>query len=160
MGVACPISARPGHRLLVVVGRHRQERSTAQVADIAKGGYILKDCDGQPEFVLIATGSEVQLAVEAADTLSAQGKAVRVVSMPSTDVFERQDAAYKELVLPVSVTKRIAIEAGIRDYWYKFVGLQGGVIGMDTFGESAPAGDLFEHFGITKQAVVELAASL
>lgn len=141
-------------------GLEQHERSETQVADIAKGGYILKECDGTPDLILIATGSEVSIAVDAYTELTEQGQKVRVVSMPSTDVFERQDAAYKELVLPVSVTKRIAIEAGIRDYWYKFVGLQGGVIGMDTFGESAPAGDLFEHFGITKQAVVELAASL
>lgn len=141
-------------------GLAQQERSTAQVADIAKGGYILKDCDGQPEFVLIATGSEVQLAVEAADTLSAQGKAVRVVSMPSTDVFDRQSAEYKESVLPASVTKRVAVEALAKDTWYKYVGLNGAVIGMDGFGESAPAGELFKFFNITTEAVVEAALSL
>ena len=100
------------------------------------------------------------MAVEAADTLSAQGKAVRVVSMPSTDVFDRQSAEYKESVLPASVTKRVAVEALAKDTWYKYVGLNGAVIGMDGFGESAPAGELFKFFNITTEAVVEAALSL
>ncbi|MDB2330290.1 transketolase [Alteromonas sp.] len=141
-------------------GLPQQERSANQVADIAKGGYVLKDCEGAPEIILIGTGSEVQLAVEAAETLSAQGKAVRVVSMPSTDVFDRQSAEYREQVLPSSVTKRVAVEALSKDCWYKYVGLNGAIVGMDTFGESAPAGDLFKHFGITTDAVVEAALSL
>ncbi|HDZ9126141.1 TPA: transketolase, partial [Vibrio cholerae] len=116
----------------------QQPRSAEQVANIAKGGYILKDCAGQPELILIATGSEVELAVAAYEQLSAEGKAVRVVSMPSTDAFDKQDAAYREAVLPAAVTKRIAIEAGIADFWYKYVGFGGRIIGMTSFGESAP----------------------
>ncbi|ENM3907495.1 transketolase, partial [Vibrio cholerae] len=113
----------------------QQPRSAEQVANIAKGGYILKDCAGQPELILIATGSEVELAVAAYEQLSAEGKAVRVVSMPSTDAFDKQDAAYREAVLPAAVTKRIAIEAGIADFWYKYVGFGGRIIGMTSFGE-------------------------
>ncbi|TVM41836.1 transketolase, partial [Vibrio cholerae] len=108
----------------------QQPRSAEQVANIAKGGYILKDCAGQPELILIATGSEVELAVAAYEQLSAEGKAVRVVSLPSTDAFDKQDAAYREAVLPAAVTKRIAIEAGIADFWYKYVGFGGRIIGM------------------------------
>ncbi|WP_420935078.1 transketolase [Alteromonas sp. A081] len=141
-------------------GLAQQERTAQQVADIAKGGYVLIDSDSTPEIVLIATGSEVQLAVEAAAALTEQGKAVRVVSMPSTDVFDRQSKDYRESVLPSSVTKRVAVEALSKDSWYKYVGLNGAIIGMDTFGESAPAGDLFKHFGITTDAVVEAALSL
>lgn len=141
-------------------GLAQQPRSAAQVAAIAKGGYILQDCDGTPDLILIATGSEVSIAIAAHAELSAQGQQVRVVSMPCTDVFDRQDPAYQQGVLPKSVTKRIAIEAGIRDYWYKYVGLDGGVVGMDSFGESAPAAALFEHFQITPHAVVALAAEL
>lgn len=136
-------------------GLAQQARSESQVADVAKGGYTLCDCDGQPELILIATGSEVSIAVDAFNALTEQGKKVRVVSMPSTDVFERQSAQYKESVLPATVTKRIAIEAGIKDFWYKYVGLEGAIVGMDTFGESAPAGDLFKHFNITAEAVLE-----
>lgn len=141
-------------------GLAQQERTQEQVASIAKGGYVLSDSDAAPEIILIATGSEVQLAVEAADKLREQGKAVRVVSMPSTDVFDRQSKDYRESVLPSSVTKRVAVEALSKDSWYKYVGLNGAIIGMDTFGESAPAGDLFKHFGITTDAVVEAALSL
>ncbi len=141
-------------------GLAQQERTQEQVASIAKGGYVLSDSDAAPEIILIATGSEVQLAVEAADKLREQGKAVRVVSMPSTDVFDRQPKDYRESVLPSSVTKRVAVEALSKDSWYKYVGLNGAIIGMDTFGESAPAGDLFKHFGITTDAVVEAALSL
>ncbi|BCO17919.1 transketolase 2 [Alteromonas sp. KC3] len=141
-------------------GLAQQERNAQQVADIAKGGYVLKDCEGTPELILIGTGSEVQLAVEAAAKLTEQGKAVRVVSMPSTDVFDRQSADYRESVLPSSVVKRVAVEALSKDSWYKYVGFNGAIVGMDTFGESAPAGDLFKHFNITTDAVVEAALSL
>ncbi|WP_261854728.1 transketolase [Vibrio spartinae] len=138
----------------------QQARDAAQVANIAKGGYILKDCQGTPDLILIATGSEVDLAVQAAAELTAKGKQVRVVSMPSTDAFDRQDAAYREAVLPASVTARVAIEAGIADYWYKYVGLNGRIVGMNSFGESAPAGELFKLFGFTVDNVVEVALSL
>ena len=141
-------------------GLAQQARNAQQVADIARGGYVLVDCDGTPEFILIATGSEVQLAVDAAAQLTEQGKAVRVVSMPSTDVFERQDADYREAVLPSAVVKRVAVEALSKESWYKYVGFNGAIIGMDTFGESAPAGDLFKHFNITVEAVVEAALGL
>lgn len=131
-----------------------QTRDAEQLANIEKGGYVLKDCAGTPDVILIATGSEVALAMDAAEQLSAAGKAIRVVSMPSTDRFDAQSAEYKESVLPSSVSKRVALEAGISDYWYKYVGLQGAVVGMTTFGESAPAGQLFEHFGFTVENVI------
>ncbi|HAS6240691.1 TPA: transketolase [Vibrio vulnificus] len=138
----------------------QQPRSAEQVADIAKGGYILKDSDGKPELILIATGSEVELAVKAAEQLTAEGKKVRVVSMPATDTFDKQDAAYRESVLPSDVTARVAIEAGIADFWYKYVGFDGRIIGMTTFGESAPADQLFEMFGFTVENVVNTAKEL
>ncbi|MFS1472686.1 transketolase [Vibrio breoganii] len=138
----------------------QQERDASQVADIAKGAYILKDCAGTPELIIIATGSEVELAVAAQAELTAAGKAVRVVSMPSTDAFDKQDEAYRESVLPSSVTKRIAVEAGIADFWYKYVGFGGKIIGMTTFGESAPAGELFKMFGFTTENVVKTAKEL
>ncbi|MGR5094204.1 transketolase [Vibrio maritimus] len=138
----------------------QQERDTQQVADIAKGGYVLKDCEGTPELILIATGSEVELAVNAAAELSAEGKKVRVVSMPATDVFDKQDEAYRESVLPSTVTARIAVEAGIADFWYKYVGFGGKIVGMTTFGESAPAGELFKMFGFTTENVVSKAKEL
>ncbi|ELR65956.1 Transketolase [Photobacterium marinum] len=138
----------------------QQERTEAQVADIAKGGYILKDCEGKPELILIATGSEVELATEAYAQLTAEGRKVRVVSMPATDLFDKQDAAYREAVLPSDVTARIAIEAGIADFWYKYVGFGGRIIGMTTFGESAPAGELFKMFGFTTENVVNTAKEL
>jgi transketolase len=128
-----------------------QDRSDAQIADIAKGGYVLKDCDGTPDVIVIATGSEVALAVAAAD---ASDKNVRVVSMPSTDTFDAQDEAYRESVLPSSCKARVAVEAGVTGFWRKYVGLDGAVVGIDTFGESAPAGDLFKHFGFTVENVV------
>ncbi len=134
-----------------------QPRSDAQVADITRGGYVLKDADGVPEIILIATGSEVGLAVEAAAQLG--GKA-RVVSMPSSDVFDRQDAAYRESVLPKSVRKRVAIEAGVTGFWRQYVGLDGAVVGIDTFGASAPAEKLFPYFGFTVDKVVEAAKAL
>jgi transketolase len=128
------------------------ERDAATVANVAKGGYVLRDAQN-PAAVLIATGSEVELAMKAADALAGEGVAVRVVSMPSTDVFERQDAAYKAAVLGKGIP-RVAIEAGVTDFWYKYVGLEGAVVGIDTFGESAPAGVLFKHFGFTVENVV------
>jgi len=138
----------------------QQERDAEQVANIAKGGYILKDCAGKPELILIATGSEVELATEAYAQLTAEGKKVRVVSMPATDAFDKQDADYRESVLPSDVTARIAIEAGIADFWYKYVGFGGKIIGMTTFGESAPAGELFKMFGFTTENVVNTAKEL
>ncbi|WP_409439160.1 transketolase [Psychromonas sp. GE-S-Ul-11] len=137
-----------------------QARDAQQLADVAKGGYVLLDSETPAEIILIATGSEVELAMQAAAELTAQGKAVRVVSIPCTEQFELQSAEYKESVLPAAVTKRVAIEAGIADYWYKYVGLNGKVIGMTTFGESAPADQLFEMFGFTVQNVVQTAANL
>jgi transketolase len=128
------------------------ERDTQAVANIARGGYVLRDA-ANAQAILIATGSELELAVKAADALAGQGVAVRVVSMPSTDVFDRQDAAYKASVLTRG-TPRVAIEAGVTDFWYKYVGLEGAVVGIDTFGESAPAGVLFKHFGFTVENVV------
>lgn len=137
-----------------------QPRNAEQLANVAKGGYVLKDSEGKPELILIATGSEVELAVAAYEQLTGKGVKVRVVSMPSTDVFDAQDAGYRESVLPIDVTARVAIEAGIADYWYKYVGLEGKVIGMHTFGESAPAEQLFELYGFTVANVVETAESL
>ena len=134
-----------------------QPRDAAQVAAIGRGGYVLKDSDGTPEIILIATGSEVGLAMDAAKEL---GERVRVVSMPSTEVFERQDAAYRESVLPNAVRKRVAIEAGSADFWRKYVGLDGEVIGMTGYGSSAPADVLFKHFGFTVERVVEAARGL
>ena len=135
-----------------------QERSSQQIADISRGGYVLADA-ANPQVILIATGSEVELAVAAAAALSADGVAVRIVSMPSTDVFDRQDAAYKAAVLSKGVP-RVAIEAGVSAFWYKYVGLEGAVVGIDTFGESAPAGVLFKHFGFTVDNVVAKAKSV
>jgi transketolase len=137
-----------------------QARDAQQLADVAKGGYVLLDSATPAEIILIATGSEVELAMQAAAELTASGKAVRVVSIPCTEQFELQSAEYKESVLPAAVTKRVAIEAGIADYWYKYVGLNGAVIGMTTFGESAPAEQLFEMFGFTVKNVVETANAL
>ena len=137
-----------------------QPRTDAQVGEIARGGYVLADADGTPDVILIATGSEVGLATQAKAKLDAQGIKTRVVSMPSTDVFDRQDAAYREAVLPKAVRKRVAVEAATRDFWRKYVGLDGEVIGMTTFGASAPADALYKHFGITVDAVVEAAKSL
>ncbi|MED5526968.1 MAG: transketolase [Pseudomonadota bacterium] len=135
-------------------------RSAQQIADVRKGGYIIKDSEGTPEIILIATGSEVELALNAAEVLAGKGRAVRVVSMPATDVFDAQSKEYKESVLPAAVTKRVAIEALIADYWYKYVGLNGAVVGMTTFGESAPAGELFKLFGFTVENVVSVAEGL
>jgi transketolase len=134
-------------------------RSDAQIANIAKGGYVLRDWNDEivaRKIILIATGSEVELALNAVEPLAQQGIAARVVSMPATTVFDRQDAEYRERVLPKGV-RRVAIEAGVTDFWRKYVGLEGGVVGIDTFGESAPAGQLFKHFGFTVEHVVAAA---
>ena len=141
-------------------GLPHQDRDDKQLANIARGGYILSDDKGTPDLILIATGSEVGLAQDAAAKLREQGRKVRVVSMPSTDVFDAQSAQYKQKVLPLDVTNRVAIEAAIEDYWYKYVGLDGRVIGMSTFGESAPAGELFSEFGFTVDNVVDTALEL
>jgi transketolase len=130
-----------------------QKRSDEQLAAVAKGGYVLKDCDGTPEAIIIATGSEVGLAMDAAAALG--DRKIRVVSMPSTDAFDAQDEAYKESVLPRAVRARVAVEAGVTDGWRKYVGLEGAVVGLDRFGESAPGGELFKYFGFTVEHVVE-----
>ncbi|WP_322628856.1 transketolase [Halothiobacillus sp.] len=135
-----------------------QSRTPEQIANIARGGYILRDCAGTPDLILIATGSEVSLATAAAEKLT--GKKVRVVSMPCTEKFDAQDAAYRESVLPKAVRARVAVEAGVTGFWGKYVGLDGKVVGIDTFGESAPAGELFKMFGFTVDNVVETAQSL
>ncbi|WP_207267564.1 transketolase [Pseudomonas sp. GW101-3H06] len=137
-----------------------QTRNALQIADINRGGYVLKDCAGEPELILIATGSEVGLAVQAFEKLTEQGRKVRVVSMPCTSVFDAQDAGYKQSVLPLQVSARIAIEASHADYWYKYVGLEGRVIGMTTYGESAPAPALFEEFGFTLENILGQAEEL
>jgi len=129
-----------------------QQRSTGQIEDIERGGYILVDTDTEPEAIIIATGSEVEIAVRSAGNFPGR---VRVVSMPSTDVFDRQDQAYRENVLPSVVTRRVAIEAGVTDYWYKYVGLNGQVVGMNSFGASAPCTDVYEYFGVTADRASE-----
>ncbi len=138
----------------------QQPRNDAQLAAIARGGYVLKDGTLPPRLIVIATGSEVALAVAAWEVLSARGVAVRVVSMPSCDVFDQQDAAYREAVLPSAVSARIAVEASIADYWYKYVGLHGAVVGMRDFGESAPAGQLFARYGFTLDNLLHQAEAL
>ncbi|MDQ6978253.1 MAG: transketolase C-terminal domain-containing protein, partial [Ghiorsea sp.] len=129
-----------------------QERTADQIKLIERGGYILKDCEGTPDVIIIGTGSELSLAMEAAAAIT--DKKVRVVSMPSTNAFDKQDDAYRESVLPASVSARVAVEAGVTGFWAKYVGLNGKVVGIDTFGESAPAGELFKMFGITTEAVI------
>ena len=153
------IERRDGPSCLVFSRQNlpHQARDAQQVADIARGGYILRDSVGAPTLILIATGSEVGLAMQAAERL---GDGVRVVSMPSTTVFDRQDAAYRASVLPLACRRRVAVEAGVRDFWRKYVGLDGAVIGIDTYGASAPAEQLYAHFGITVDAIVEAARSL
>jgi transketolase len=130
-----------------------QERSAEQVASIARGGYILKDTDGTPDAIIIATGSEVAIAMDAAETLAGKGRKVRVVSMPSADVFDAQDVAYRESVLPGAVRARVAAEAGVSGFWLKYVGLDGRVVGIDRFGESAPGDALMKEFGFTAENV-------
>ncbi|QLE96473.1 transketolase [Neptunomonas phycophila] len=141
-------------------GLAHQTRTDEQIQNIKRGGYILKDTGGQPDAIVIATGSEVGLAMDSAQALAAEGIKVRVVSMPETTLFASQDAEYRESVLPAAVKARVAVEALHADYWYKFVGLDGAVVGMTTFGESAPAGDLFKHFGFTVENVVNTVKSV
>jgi transketolase len=129
------------------------QRDAATVDAIARGGYVLRDAEGA-RAVIIATGSEVAIALDAQAQLAKEGVAVRVVSMPSTDVFDRQDAAWKQSVLPKGLP-RVAIEAGVTAFWHKYVGLEGAVVGIDRYGESAPAGALFKFFGLTADKVAE-----
>jgi transketolase len=137
-----------------------QEREEAQLAEIARGGYVLVDCAGSPEVIIIATGSEVSISRDAVKQLQADGIRARLVSLPCVDVFEAQDAAYREQVLPAAVRNRIAVEASSVDYWYKYVGLDGRVIGMTRFGESAPGAVLMKEFGFTPERIIETAESL
>ena len=137
-----------------------QARTEAQLAAAVRGGYVLKDTGGTVDIILIATGSEVSLALSAAESLAEQGIGARVVSMPSTDVFDSQEAAYRESVLPPGVTARVAVEAGVTDGWWRYVGSEGSVVGLDRYGESAPADRLFEHFGFTTGNVVDVAKSV
>ena len=132
----------------------QMDRTAEQVSAISRGGYILKDSGGTPDVILIATGSEMEITVLAADKLTAEGHKVRVVSLPSTDIFDAQDEEYRESVLPSDIAARVAVEAGIADYWYKYVGLKGAIVGMTTYGESAPADKLFPFFGFTTENVV------
>jgi transketolase len=135
-------------------------RTPAQIDAIRRGGYVVRDSDGTPDAIIIATGSEVELALKAAEELSGKGKKIRVVSMVSTNVFDGQDAAYRESVLPSAVTKRVVVEAGVSDGWYKYVGFGGKIVGLDRFGESAPAGQLFKEFGFTVENVVKQVESI
>ena len=132
-----------------------QPREAGQVAAIARGAYVLIDCEGPPEAIVIATGSEVGIAAAAVRSMAQQGRRVRLVSMPSTTTFERQDEAYKHSVLPPSVTRRVAVEAGVREPWWRYVGLKGQIVGIDHFGASAPAQELFKHFGFTSEHVTQ-----
>ena len=131
-----------------------QQRDNSQIKAIEKGAYILLDCDGTPDAILIATGSEVGIAVDAAKTLTAQGKNIRVVSMPSTTVFDQQPNDYQESVLPETVSSVIAIETAHADFWHKYVGKKGEIIAMTSFGESAPGSDLLDHFGFTAENII------
>ena len=153
------IERRDGPTSLILTrqGLPHQERSAVQLADVGRGGYVLKDSDGMPELILIATGSEVALAVAAADELAADGVKVRVVSMPSTDQFDQQSDDYREAVLPAAVTARVAVEAGVTSGWWRYTGTRGQVIGLDRFGESAPAEVLFEYFGFSVANVSKIA---
>jgi transketolase len=157
------IERRDGPSCLVFSRQNlaHQPRSDAQLADIARGGYVLAEAEGgAPQVILIATGSEVVLATQAREALQAEGVPTRVVSMPSTNVFDRQSSDYRESVLPRGVRRRVAVEAGVTDFWRKYVGLDGAVVGIDSFGASAPAEKLYEHFGITAVKVIEAAKSL
>ncbi len=138
----------------------QMDRTPAQLANVKKGGYVLKEGSATPDLIIIATGSEVELAMNTAAALEQEGRKVRVVSMPCTEVFDKQSAEYKESVLPKSVTARMAIEAGVSDFWYKYVGLDGVILGLDSFGESAPAGELFKLFGFTVENAVAKAKTL
>ncbi|OOR89370.1 transketolase [Moraxella caviae] len=158
--VALKTQTAPTSLILSRQNLAHQARTAEQIADIEKGAYVLAREQGELNAIIIATGSEVELAMNAYNTLTEQGAGVRVVSMPCAEIFVKQERAYIESVLPSHVRARVAVEAGITDYWYKFVGLDGKIIGMTTFGESAPAKELFAHFGITTEAVVEAVKSL
>ncbi len=156
------VARRDGPTALVFTrqGVPFQSRSDKQIAAIERGGYVLSDCEGVPELILIATGSEVGLAMEAAQTLAGQQRRVRVVSMPSTDVFDAQPRDYRDDVLPPQAGRRIAVEAGVTDGWYRYVGTGGRVIGVDRFGESAPGPEVYEHLGVTAERIVSVARDL
>ena len=151
------IERKDGPSTLVFSRQNLQHvaRNADQIAAIGKGGYILADSEGAPEAIIIATGSEVELAVKAKEAMGDKGKKVRVVSLPSTNVFERQSQAYRDSVLPPSVTRRLVVEAGVTDAWWKYAGSNGKVLGLDRFGESAPAGELFKEFGFTVENVIK-----
>lgn len=146
-GPSCLIFSRQGLPYM--------KRSAEQIAAISHGGYILKDCEGTPEAIIIATGSEVELAMKAAESEALADRNIRVVSMPSTTVFDKQSKDYREAVLPAKVTARVAVEAAVTQGWYKYVGLDGAVVGIDSFGESAPAKELFAYFGFTVEKVID-----
>jgi len=156
------IEHRTGPTSLVLTrqGLPHQARDNAQVDAIRRGGYVLRDSEGIPDLILIATGSEVPLAMRAADTLSDNGRNVRVVSMPCIELFDEQPSDYRSSVLPPLVSARIAIEAGVADGWWRYVGPDGRVIGMQSFGASAPAGELFRHFGFSEENVIQVAGEL
>ena len=159
---ACAIERRDGPSSLLFSRQNLpfQARDAAQIDAIRRGGYVLSEApNGKPQVVIIATGSEIGLAMAAQKALADAGTRARVVSMPSTNAFDRQEAAYKAEVLPLGVP-RVAVEAGVTGLWHKYVGLEGAVVGIDTFGESAPAGDLFKHFDITADAVVRAVRSV
>lgn len=136
------------------------DRTPEQIENIKKGAYVLLDCEGDPEVIIIATGSEVEMAMSAARKLNETGRKIRVVSMPATDLFDSQDQAYRDSVLPPACRQRISVEAGVTDYWRKYVGLDGMVLGVDNFGESAPANEVFEHFGLTAIRLEDMARDL
>jgi transketolase len=156
------IERRDGPTSLILTrqGLPHQQRGAEQIAGISRGGYVLKDVDGTPDIILIATGSEIELAMQASHTLATEDVAARVVSMPCTDLFDGQSDDYREQVLPSSVTARVVIEAGVTETWWRFAGTAGRVIGLDRFGASAPAGDLFKHFGFTADNVVAIAKQI
>jgi len=158
----CAIERNDGPTSLALSRQNlpHQVRDSAQIRNIARGGYTLMDCEGEPEAIIIATGSEVALATDAATLLKEKGRRVRVVSMPSTDVFDSQDDSYRQSVLPSTVKARVAVEAGVTDGWLKYVGLEGAVVGLDRFGESAPAEEAFKYFGFTAENVVQQVESL
>ncbi|MCK5432215.1 MAG: transketolase, partial [Gammaproteobacteria bacterium] len=131
------------------------QRTSEQIENIKRGAYVLLDCEDDPEVIVIATGSEVELTMSTANKLNQDGHKIRVVSMPATDLFDTQDQSYRDSVLPPSCRKRISVEAGITDYWRKYVGLDGSMLGVDNFGESAPANEVFEYFGLTATKLEE-----
>jgi transketolase len=143
------VERESGPTCLVLTRQALPQLTGAYAGDAALGAYVLQDCDGSPECLVIATGSEVSIAMEAVKAAQAQGRRVRLVSMPSCDVFDAQDPAYREHVLPAAVTRRLAVEAGATGLWWRYVGLSGRVLGIDRFGASGKASDLFRQFGLT-----------